>query len=94
MEMQRRRYGPPPATQPRHVFDVPSVIGQRLILVTPDGPIRDYRAASDVIIDDAGSWIRVVPEWRWYAWLQQPEETRPPACPRSKAWSTTNVWVE
>jgi hypothetical protein len=94
IEMKRRRYPPPPPTTPRHVLDVPTVIGQRLILMTPNGPLRDYRAASEVIIDDSGSWIRVVAEHRWYAWLETPEDTRPPSCPRAKAWSTTNVWVE
>lgn len=94
IEMQRRRYPPPPPLTPRHVLDVPSVIGRRLILMTPDGPKRDYRAASDVIIDDSGSHIRVVEEWRWYAWLAMDESTRPASCPRARAWSATNVWVE
>lgn len=94
IEMKRRRYPPPPPLTPRHVLDVPSVIGRRLILMTPTGPKRDFRAASDVIVDESGSHVRVVEEWRWYRWLAMPEDTRPEACPRARAWSATNVWVE
>lgn len=75
-------------------MDVPTVDGQRVVLMTPAGPLYDYRAASEVFSDDSGTWIKVVQEWRWYAWREMPDAVRPSSCPRSRAWSTTNVWVE
>jgi hypothetical protein len=92
---RRKSYGPPPDKgPPPHVLDVPAVTGRRLILMTENGPIYDCRAASEVFADESGTWIKVVEEWRWYAWREMPEPTRPPSCPRARAWSTTNIWVE
>lgn len=92
---RRPKFGnPPPTRRPVHVLDAPTVEGRRVILMTPDGPLYDYRAASEVFSDDAGTWIKVVQEWRWYAWQEMPAATRPATCPRARAWSTTNVWVE
>lgn len=92
---RRRFYGPPPPPRPpQHVLDVPTVLGRRLILMYDDGPVHDVRAASEVWTDDSGTWIKVVEEWRWYAYLESDPTTRPPSCPRAIAWATTNVWVE
>ena len=91
---RRESFGIPPTRRPQHVMDVPSVEGRRVILMTPAGPLYDYRAASEVFTDDSGSWIKIVQEWRWYAWREMPEASRPEACPRARAWSTTNVWLD
>jgi len=92
---RRVSYGRPPVPRgPLHVTDVPTAIGRRLVLMTNDGPIIDLRAASDVWADDAGQWISIAEEWRWYAWQQIPVESRPPRCPRTIAHPVINVWVE
>lgn len=92
---RRRFYGPPPPPRPaRHVLDLPSVLGRRLILVYEQGPVYDVRAASEVWTDESGSWVKVVDEWRWYAYLEADPAARPSSCPRAVAWATTNVWVE
>lgn len=94
-DVRRKSYGPPPPPRaPRHVTDAASVKGRRLILMKADGPVYDVRAASEVWSDDAGQWIAVVEEWRWYAWVQADLESRPASCPRSVAHPVVNVWVE
>lgn len=94
-DVRRESYGPPPSpSPPRHVTDVVNVNGRRLILMTADGPVHDVRATSEVWNDEAGLWIAVAEEWRWYAWLRTEVESRPPSCPRSVAHPVVNVWVE
>lgn len=94
-DVRRESYGPPPAPkQPSHVTDVASVNGRRLVIMTADGPVRDVRATSEVWTDDAGQWIAISEEWRWYAWLHTDPVSRPSSCPRSVARPTVNVWVE
>ena len=94
-DVRRESYGPPPPPRPpRHVTDVANVNGRRLILMTADGPVHDVRAASEVWSDDAGQWVMIAEEWRWYAWTRAPTNTRPGSCPRSVAHPVLNVWVE
>jgi len=73
---------------------VAKVNGRRLILMTAEGPVCDVRATSEVWSDDAGQWIAIAEEWRWYAWLHTTAQARPSGCPRSIAHPTVNVWVE
>jgi hypothetical protein len=91
---RRKVYPQPPPIAPVPVVDVPSVLGRRVICVNERGPIYDLRASSEVFTDDSGSWIRVVSERRWYAWLDEARESRGSSCPRSIAWAATNVWLE
>lgn len=94
-DVRRESYGPPPPPNiPRHVTDVASVNGRRLILMTADGPVHDARAVSEVWSDAAGQWITVAEEWRWYVWAHSSERSRSASCPRSVAHPVLNVWVE
>jgi hypothetical protein len=96
----RYKQYPRPSLELVSVLDLPSVIGKRLVVVArskQSGKPASYsnlRAASEVFTDDAGSWIRIAEEWRWYMWVALPEDRRPPMCPRSKARPTVNVWVD
>jgi hypothetical protein len=94
-DVRRESYGPPPPPlPPRHVTDVASVNGRRLILMTAHGPEHDLRATSEVWTDDAGQWIAIAEEWRWYAWTHTAEHLRPSSCARSIAHPVLNIWVE
>lgn len=90
-----KRAGPPPDIRLVRVEDVGQVMGRRLIYVDPDeGPVYNHRAASEVFTDSEGQWVKIVEEWRYFAWLALPEGKRPPICPRSKVYSLVNLWVD
>jgi hypothetical protein len=89
-----KRYPQPAPIVPIPVVDSPNVLGSRVICVNQRGPIYDLRAASDVFTDESGTWVRIVSERRWYAWLEESPESRGAACPRAVAWPAANVWVE
>jgi hypothetical protein len=91
---RRKKFPQPPAVVAVPVEDVASVYGRRVVHQREDGPVYDLRAASEVFTDSSGSWIKVVREWRWYAWLATPKQSRPQICPRAIALATLNVWVE
>jgi hypothetical protein len=91
---RRKKFPQPPAVIAVPVDDVASVYGRRVVHQKEDGPVYDLRAASEVFTDSSGSWIKVVREWRWYAWLATPAAARPEVCPRAIALATLNVWVE
>jgi hypothetical protein len=91
---RRKQHRQPPPVVAVPVVDVASVYGCRVVHQKESGPVYDLRAVSEVFTDAAGSWIKVVPEWRWYAWIASPESSRPQTCPRATALPTLNVWVE
>lgn len=91
---RRKQYPQPAPVVAIPVVDVATVYGRRVVHQKEDGPVYDLRAVSEVFTDAAGTWIKVVPEWRWYAWIATPEDKRPETCPRATALPTLNVWVE
>jgi hypothetical protein len=90
----RKKHPQPPPVVAAPVVDVASVYGRRVVHQKETGPVYDLRAVSEVFTDSSGSWVKVTPEWRWYAWISTPAEARPEACPRATALPTTNVWLE
>jgi len=93
-EMDLERYPAPPTVRWVPVDDLAHVQGMRVATNSRRGPQYDLRAASDVIEDDTGRWVNVVAEWRWYYWLELPEDQRPQQVPRAVAYRSNMVWAE
>lgn len=89
----------PPVSAPRPaVTEIGPVAGKRVILISVDEPtgrseyLHDYRALSEVLVDDAGQRIvRVMHESAWYgvgdAQYPAPESGGTP-------WPAELVWLE
>lgn len=87
-------FGPPPPVVWVPVMDFGNAFGQRVAVLNSAGPGYGFRLASEVF-DDAGGWyVHVVGEDQWWAWLDTPEDQRPPRPARATCWPARFVWVE
>ncbi len=87
-------FGPPPPMRWVPVTDVPQVYGQRVCVVKAGEPLYDLRAVTEVYSSGGGTYLNLVEEWRWYYWLELPEDQRPEVVPRAISWPTRHVWVQ
>lgn len=87
-------YGPPPPVVWVPVMDFGNAFGQRVVLMNWKNPVYGLRLASDAFEDAGGWYVHVVGEDQWWAWLDIPEEERPPRPARALCRRAQNVWVE
>jgi hypothetical protein len=61
--------------------------GRAVVLLNESGSHRDYRAWSDLEVDDTGAWVAVVRERHWWIWVLTYSQ------PRVIRWPAGAVWV-
>lgn len=87
-------YGPPPPVVWVPVMDFGNAFGQRVVLMNWKRPVYGLRLASNAFEDAGGWYVHIVGEDQWWAWLDIPEEGRPPRPARALCHRAQNVWVE
>jgi hypothetical protein len=60
--------------------------GLDLVLVNEQGSHRDYRAWSDLLVEDDGAWVEVVRERHWWVWSITGVQPRVIRWPAGAAW--------
>jgi len=80
-------FGVPPAREPRPAEAVPSLLGKRVVLSTPEGFVYDMRAISQAHPDaDGRDVVDVVSEEDYFNWMFTRARTRPQCYPIQLVW--------
>jgi hypothetical protein len=78
----------PPTRPPRRAQEVADLIGRRIVVMQPAGPVPYWRAVSEPYLDRANGDVSVTicSEHDWYRWAITREPPRAEPCPIYLIW--------